>query len=373
MPSRVSHSSQSCAWILLCLQRHRDAIERQRFAVGIHPHRHRGAGAEARQHEIVRPGTAVLAAGGDGLVGQHPVRADRHGLLELAVAGLAAPRPGAALRRIGGRLRRRRARYSARPRRRSRRRHRRIRACAGSADDRRRPARRSSWDALRPRRSCVALSMPTVSSVGECMTSSALCSFATCAIRLCSAMSSRNSRLMWNGRPASWTSTLPCVRMSSMRSLKRCVTCAGSEGAAMVTTAFASGICPAAARIAAPPRLWPIRIAGALPRLAQMIGGADEIGDVGGKGRVGEIAFAGAEPGEVEPQHRDALGRQRGRDALGRQHVLAAGEAMRKQRVGADRPVRRVQRGGELMALRARELKAFGRHGVSCSSVLGAV
>ena len=37
----------------------------------------------------------------------------------------------------------------------------------------------------------------------------------------------------------------------------------GSEGAAMVTTARASGIWPAAARTAAPPRLWPIRIAGA--------------------------------------------------------------------------------------------------------------
>jgi hypothetical protein len=33
---------------------------------------------------------------------------------------------------------------------------------------------------------------------------------------------------------------------------------------------------------------------------AQMIGGADEVGDVGRKGRVGKIAFAGAEPGEVE-------------------------------------------------------------------------
>ena len=31
-----------------------------------------------------------------------------------------------------------------------------------------------------------------------------------------------------------------------------------------VTTALASGICAAAARIAAPPRLWPIRIAGAI-------------------------------------------------------------------------------------------------------------
>ena len=35
-------------------------------------------------------------------------------------------------------------------------------------------------------------------------------------------------------------------------------------GAAMVTTALASGICEAAANIAAPPRLWPIRIAGLL-------------------------------------------------------------------------------------------------------------
>ena len=32
----------------------------------------------------------------------------------------------------------------------------------------------------------------------------------------------------------------------------------------MVTTAFASGICAAAASTAAPPRLWPIRIAGPL-------------------------------------------------------------------------------------------------------------
>ena len=38
-------------------------------------------------------------------------------------------------------------------------------------------------------------------------------------------------------------------------------------------------------------------------RLTQMIGGANEIGDVGRKGRVGEIALAGAEAREVEPQH----------------------------------------------------------------------
>ena len=88
-----------------------------------------------------------------------------------------------------------------------------------------------------------------------------------------------------------------------------------------------------------------------LAGFAQMIGGADEIGDVGREGRVGKIALAGAEAGEVEPQHRDALGRQRHRDALGRQHVLAAGEAMREQRIGrATRAIGRIQRGGELMA-----------------------
>ena len=133
----------------------------------------------------------------------------------------------------------------------------------------------------------------------------------------------------------------------------------------MVTTAFASGIWPAAARIAAPPRLWPIRIAGGSAGFAQMIGGADEIGDVGGEGRIGEIALAGAEAGEVEPQHGDALGGQRGRDAFCRQHVLAAGEAMRKQRVGVDRSIRRIERGGKLMAAFAGELKAFSRHGHS--------
>jgi hypothetical protein len=53
--------------------------------------------------------------------------------------------------------------------------------------------------------------------------------------------------------------------------------------------------------------------------------------------------------GKVEPKHRNAFSGQRGRDALGRQHILAAGEAMRKQRIGANRPVRQIQRGGERM------------------------
>ena len=138
----------------------------------------------------------------------------------------------------------------------------------------------------------------------------------------------------------------------------------------MVTTAFASGICPAAARIAAPPRLWPIRSAGALAGFTQMIGSADEVGDVGGEGRIGKFAFAGAEAGKVEPQHGDALGGQCGRDAFCRQHILAAGEAMRKQRVGLHRSIRHIQRGGKLMAAFTGELETFSRHGRSPRSML---
>ena len=51
--------------------------------------------------------------------------------------------------------------------------------------------------------------------------------------------------------------------------------------------------------------------------LAQMIGGGDQIVDVGGKMRVGEFAFAAAEPGEIETQHGDAVDRQPLGDALG--------------------------------------------------------
>ena len=43
----------------------------------------------------------------------------------------------------------------------------------------------------------------------------------------------------------------------------RCRTCAGSNGAAIVTTAFTEAIRSAAAITAAPPSEWPIRIAGA--------------------------------------------------------------------------------------------------------------
>ncbi len=97
-------------------------------------------------------------------------------------------------------------------------------------------------------------------------------------------------------------------------------------------------------------------------RFAQMVGGPHQIGDVRGECGIGEITFAGAEARKIEPQHRDAFCRQRHGDPLRRQHILAAGEAMREQRIGQRLLLRQVQRGRQLMALGARELETFSRH-----------
>ena len=99
----------------------------------------------------------------------------------------------------------------------------------------------------------------------------------------------------------------------------------------------------------------------------QVICGGDQIGDVRRERRVGEFAFACAKPGEIEAQHRDAAHGQAFGDALCRQHVLAAGEAVRKQRIRDGLARRPVQHGGEVLAARIGKLKTFGWHGYSPS------
>ena len=169
---------------------------------------------------------------------------------------------------------------------------------------------------------------------------------------------------MRNGRPTSCTSTSPCARIASTLSLNRLTTWAGSIGAAMVTSARASAIFGAAASTAAPPRLWPMRIAGGAIARAQMIGGGDQILDVRGEMRVGEFALAHPESGEIEAHHRDAgLGQPLG-DALGGEVVLAAGEAMRKQRVGDGLAQRQVDQGRELLASAVGKIETLGAHGL---------
>ena len=138
----------------------------------------------------------------------------------------------------------------------------------------------------------------------------------------------------------------------------------------MVTTARASAMRCEAASTAAPPSEWPIRIAGAPVRLAQVIGGGDQIVDVRGEMRVGEFAFAGAQPGKIEAQHGDAVMRQPLGDALGGEVVLAAGEAVREQREGRRLAERQVERRGELLACGVGESEAFAAHGCFCRSLL---
>ncbi len=66
-----------------------DAFERQRLTLGIETQGHRGAGPERGEQEIIGSRAGVAAAGGDRLVGEEAMPADRDLLLEFALAGLA--------------------------------------------------------------------------------------------------------------------------------------------------------------------------------------------------------------------------------------------------------------------------------------------
>src|SRR5262249_60225247 len=75
-----------------------------------------------------------------------------------------------------------------------------------------------------------------------------------------------------------------------------------------------------------------------------------------------EFAFARAEPGEVEAQRGDA---ERGKplgDALGGVDVLAAGEAMSEQRVGARLTGGTIEQRGKLLSLGVGKIEALCRH-----------
>ena len=63
--------------------------------------------------------------------------------------------------------------------------------------------------------------------------------------------------------------------------------------------------------------------------------GREQVADVRGKIRVGEIAFALAETREVEAEDRVPGGGQRLADVCGRPQVFRASEAVRKQSIGA--------------------------------------
>jgi hypothetical protein len=94
----------------------------------------------------------------------------------------------------------------------------------------------------------------------------------------------------------------------------------------------------------------------------QMIGGGDQIIHVRGETGIGEVAFAGTQPGEIEAQHGNAMRCEVMRDETRRFVALAAGKAMREQSHCADRPIRPVKQRGEVVALAIGKIEAFGRH-----------
>ena len=94
----------------------------------------------------------------------------------------------------------------------------------------------------------------------------------------------------------------------------------------------------------------------------QVIGGGDQIVDIRRERGVGELALAGAEPGEIEAQHRDAVQFQPLGNMPRRPVVLAAGEAMRKQRHRADRAIWPVKQRRERVALGVAEIEFLGGH-----------
>ena len=228
MPSSVSQVSQSAAWILRVRQRDRHALERQRLALGIEAQRHRGAGAE-RRPAAGRRATARCP-------GRRPPPARRQagGACRPAPPAGSGPRavsvtttPGAASSISGGC--RRGVEIALGPRRQD---VRHVDGVAAAAEqvigvgerDEALGVLGGDEDAAR-----VLDADDLVDAANE--RSAAPCAVARSArVRRCSAMSSRNSRRMRNGRPAIATSTSPCVRMSSTRSRNRPATCAGSLG-----------------------------------------------------------------------------------------------------------------------------------------------
>src|SRR5579859_7791520 len=88
----------------------------------------------------------------------------------------------------------------------------------------------------------------------------------------------------------------------------------------------------------------------------------DKVGYVGGEIGVGEFTFARAKAGEVESQRGDAVRGELLRDAARGEDVLAAGEAVGEQCIGAGRFVGPIEPRGELLVIRARKRDALGLH-----------
>ena len=97
--------------------------------------------------------------------------------------------------------------------------------------------------------------------------------------------------------------------------------------------------------------------------LPQMIGGSDKVVYIRRKMRVGKFAFAAAQSGEIETQDTNAVHGQLLGDTFGRQHILAAGKAMREQRECGRLAKRQIKYRRQFFTLGIRKIKSFATHG----------
>ncbi len=111
--------------------------------------------------------------------------------------------------------------------------------------------------------------MPTTSSRGACMSSTAPWNIARLSRGGWAASSSRKAREISKLRPAIRTTPAPSRRTAARSPSRTCCTWAGSAGAPMVATARTDAIAGAALRTAAPPREWPTRRAGGATTVAR--------------------------------------------------------------------------------------------------------
>ena len=107
---------------------------------------------------------------------------------------------------------------------------------------------------------------------------------------------------------------------------------------------------------------------GRMARVRKVPGRTDEVLDVRRKRRVGEFPVRMAKTGEVESQHRDAHRGQPLRDPARGGDVLAAGEAMRKERGRQPGPVGQGEPGSEGASVMSLEADALRWHGALRSS-----
>ena len=133
----------------------------------------------------------------------------------------------------------------------------------------------------------------------------------------------------------------------------------------MVTTARASGIFMRGGQHRGAAQAVADQDRRRLLGFAQMVGGRHQIVDIRGKVRVGEFAFAGAQAGEIEAQHGDAIDRQPLGDALGGEVILAAGKAMREQRGGGGLAERDIEQRRQLLAFGIGKFETFAAHGLT--------